>query len=370
MARMRCLLIAVSCCALRKVNGDGDAPAGPPSSSPVVRIAQRHQYLLYDVIFHEQVNKQRRALMFYLDLAMRLKRTLVLPRTRLLQRKRGGGSQFESTAEYVGWGELFNVTTLGKLHPVMELDQYVALHGKHVSLHLDNRHHQCSDSKGSADVQFNGHTLTAGYSLCTKGLQYSPDRLLSPQYAHEESIAFGEAVDQLGMGISLPLRPYVRFEQPTYDKAAAFVREHLGGAPYLAIHWRRTDFLAVRRSQPGVLQPPEALIRHARRLMQAHGLQRVYLATDCDDERELKLVNDALSPLRYMPGSTHQRSLSLLERVRAANVEIAIAAMADRFLGTRTSSFTLAITEEREAVFGKPPETGSEMGTDSSKDEL
>ena len=37
-------------------------------------------FLLYDVISHEQVNKQRRALMFYLDLARKLKRTLVLPR--------------------------------------------------------------------------------------------------------------------------------------------------------------------------------------------------------------------------------------------------------------------------------------------------
>ena len=44
------------------------------------------RFLLYDVVFHEQVNKQRRALMFYLDLAMRLKRTLVLPRTRLVRR--------------------------------------------------------------------------------------------------------------------------------------------------------------------------------------------------------------------------------------------------------------------------------------------
>ena len=39
-------------------------------------------YLLFDVVFHEQLNKQRRALMFYLDLAMRLERTLVLPRAR------------------------------------------------------------------------------------------------------------------------------------------------------------------------------------------------------------------------------------------------------------------------------------------------
>ena len=37
------------------------------------------RFLLFDVMPHEQVNKQRRALMFYLDLAGKLKRTLVLP---------------------------------------------------------------------------------------------------------------------------------------------------------------------------------------------------------------------------------------------------------------------------------------------------
>ena len=82
------------------------------------------QFLLFDVAFHEQLNKQRRALMFYLHLAMRLKRTLVLPRPRLLQRKEGArGSQFEAEAEYMRWGELFNVSALNKLHPAVELEK-------------------------------------------------------------------------------------------------------------------------------------------------------------------------------------------------------------------------------------------------------
>ena len=47
--------------------------------------------------------------------------------------------------------------------------------------------------------------------------------------------------------------------------------------------------------------------------------------------------------------------------------------MASRFMGTRTSSFSLAIMEERQAVFGYPAETGGEMGAPppaESKDEL
>jgi hypothetical protein len=44
-----------------------------------------------------------------------------------------------------------------------------------------------------------------------------------------------------------------------------------------------------------------------------------------------------------------------------ANVEITICAMAAYFLGTKSSSFTLAISEERTAIFQHAPETTAEM---------
>lgn len=375
----RLLLVVTLCCSLvaravafasteTKAAANADAGAAPPPS-PVVRVAQKHRYLLYDVIFHEQVNKQRRALMFYLDLAMKLKRTLVLPRTRLLRKARHGFN-FDSNADYVGWGELYNVSTLSRLHPVMELDQYVALHGEQVTLHVNNNNQLCkADSKGATQVDYNGRLFDAEYSICSKGLQYETNRLLSHQFTGEESIAFGNSVDQLGMDSALTLRPWVRFEQEIYDKAAAYVKKTFRGAPFLSIHWRRTDFLQVRRSQPGVLQSAEMLISHAKRLMKRHGLKHVYLATDCDNADELSIVERALKPARFMPGST-RAAISLLKRTQAANVEIAIAAMADYFLGTQTSSFTLAITEEREAIFGKSRDTADEMRGDPLKDEL
>ena len=47
-----------------------------PVEPPLRPLQQVGGYLLFDVIFHEQLNKQRRALMFFLDLALKLKRTL------------------------------------------------------------------------------------------------------------------------------------------------------------------------------------------------------------------------------------------------------------------------------------------------------
>ena len=105
--------------------------------------------------------------------------------------------------------------------------------------------------------------------------------------------------------------------------------------------------------------------------MRRHGAAHVYLATDCDDARELREVEAALSPARYAPprpppGQAAARKGSgqeLLERTTTANIEIAICAMAAGFRGTKSSSFSLAITEEREAVFGHPRETGGDMDT-------
>jgi hypothetical protein len=314
------------------------------------------QFLLYDVIFHEQVNKQRRALMFFLDLAMSLKRTLVLPRTRLLRRV-GRGSQFAPDAEYVAWGELFNVSALSKLHPVMELEQFVELHGS-ISLHIKIDHKGCPASDKPASVSFNGLDLPAQESMCAAGLQYDKRRLLAPETAHQESLAFSHSVDQLDMRRASALRAYVRFNDDIYTRASAYVERQFGGERFVAVHWRRTDFLRVRVSQPGVLQSADDVVRHVQQLQQLHGIKHVYLATDSDDAHEVVVVREALGAARYVPATP---PTGLRARTEHANLEIAICAMGAYFLGTKTSSFTLAIVEERAAVFRHEPSTAAEM---------
>jgi hypothetical protein len=100
----------------------------PETNANTEQAAER--YLLFDPIPHEQLNKQRRALMFYLDLAMRLKRTLVLPRPRLVRKDQYG--RFLPDSEYVRWSEMFNVSALNKLHPVVELETF--LESREISL--------------------------------------------------------------------------------------------------------------------------------------------------------------------------------------------------------------------------------------------
>lgn len=224
-------------------------------------------------------------------------------------------------------------------------------------------------------VELNGLSARATKYQCVTGLQYNNAGMFALRDL--TSIAFTNSVDQLSPQQAVRLRPFVRYEEGVYEKAAEFVSRSFGGEPFLAIHWRQTDFLQVRRTQPGVLQSASDVVRHAQAVMKRHGITRVYLATDSDSASDLDYVFTALSPTRF---AADPMVGGLRTRVDVANVEVAICAMADQFLGTKTSSFTLAIVEERQAIFRKPKESGAEMGalpalnsaasTPSKKDEL
>ena len=314
-------------------------------------------YLLFDVVFHEQLNKQRRALMFFLDLAIKTKRTLVLPRGRLLRRTDSYGG-FDPKAEFVRMSELLNMSALEKLHPVMDLEDFLENGEKWVAQHTSMGSRGCQKNDEPVAFEFNGLAARAKKLTCEPHLAHQLPAMLNLK--HVESIAFSQSVNQMHPSMAIQLRPWVRFEQGVYDEAAAFVAQTFGTEPFLAIHWRRTDFLMVRRSQPGVLQSAQDMVKHARTVMEQHGVKRVYLATDSNDESELAYVNAELQPARR--GTPAGAEQSLRARAVHANVEIAICGMADYFLGTQTSSFTLAITEERQAVFGHAAGTGAEMG--------
>ena len=213
-------------------------------------------------------------------------------------------------------------------------------------------------SSGATKVEFNGlRDVRVAEYQCASGLQYNIAALFAMR--DRTAIAFSHSVDQLSPQQALPLRRYVRFDNSVYERAETFVAQHFQGKPFVALHWRRTDFLQARATRPGVLQSPQDLVRQARLLMERHQAEHVYLATDCDNSDELKYVQTQLSPVRVASA----RDAALQTRADTANVEIVVCAMATAFSGTQTSSFSLAITEERSAIFGKPASSSTEMST-------
>jgi len=334
-----------------------DVSEAPPAS-PAVTVGRTGMFLVFDVSPLEQLNKQRRALMFYLDLSMRLQRTLVLPRARLLRRAPPGSVGVQTSgAKYVRWGEIFNLTHLRRLHPVVELESFLdsLAPGQQIDALVELGQHGCVPT-GAVRVELNGvRRVPVAETLCAPGLQHDLHTLGGmPQRV----LAFSGVTDQLPQARAITLRPNVHFVQATYQAASQFVESTFGAAPFLAIHWRRTDFLLVRRSQPGVLQSAQQVATHVRRIQDATGIRRVFLATDSDDQVELDELQQAVGTVRF----SSRADAPLLLQAARSNIEIAICGMASRFLGTKTSSYTLAIIEERAAVFGHDSSTSEEMG--------
>lgn len=335
--------------------GSADNVPPPPAASPAVALARSGRFLLFDVAPHEQLNKQRRALMFYIDLALKLECTLVLPRARLLHRAvRGGVGVKLEGAEYVRWGQLFDISALRRLLPVVELEDFLASR-QPIDYLADSSLGGCSAS-GEVIVNFNGFSgVKVLRKICDARLQHDLGKLRAMM---SRVIAFSGVVDQLQQTQALILRPNVRFVADAYAAASNYVEHAFGSEPFIAVHWRRTDFLLVRRTQPGVLQSVADVTMHVRRVQERLGISRVFLATDSDDAEEVQQLQRAIGFMGFAAG---RADVSLYELATRANIEIAICAMAAHFLGTRTSSYTLAILEERAAIFGHASSSSEEM---------
>jgi len=183
------------------------------------------------------------------------------------------------------------------------------------------------------------------------------------------------------------LRPHVRFDGRFYAAAEAYAQGVFGEGgetePYVAIHWRRTDFLERRANVSGALQSPHALVRHARRVMKRLGVRRAFLSTDSQEPSEIAQVLAKLRPAMLsrddyarlapplappLPSSRAplEQHAELRLAAAAAALDTALCARATYFLGSGTSHFTRAVLEERIGVFGHAPETAATLGDDHS----
>ena len=342
------------------------------------------RYLLFDAAELSSLHEQQGVLLFFLDLAMALGRTLVLPRCRL-RRLLADGSP-SAQPEFVPWSELFDLGTLSALHPAIPLESFVASHGR-VDLLAFAAPESCAPITGVVNRAFNGlPALPVMRSEC--GVHRSAAALRSLSHA---AIGFVGSTELLGAGRAAQLRPHVRFERAVYAEAASFVRHRFNERPYAAVHWG----YAAQGLAPQGLAPPHAgaeaaeaeavtveavagwppsapqsahdVARHSRRLMKRHGVRRSFLSTDCDARAELAQLHAKLQPVRYAragAGAGAGGVPGLRQLVASEHVEIVICAMADYFLGTHASRFTAAVLEERATTFGLDAATADEMDDD------
>lgn len=127
--------------------------------------------------------------------------------------------------------------------------------------------------------------------------------------------------------------------------------EALGG-PYIGVHLRRKDFLYARKEE---LPSLEGAVKEIKAKMKEYNVKKVFIGTDgVDGERE-KLKKMLGKDVVYFYNPTVDEE-KVLKKGGVAIIDQIICANARYFVGTKESTFSFRIQEERE-IMGFDPKT-------------
>ena len=253
----------------------------------------------------------------------------------MLPRWRLHGPTPSSPPAYAPFGSLFNVSTLNRRHPAVELDDFLR-RGRSVDVLTRVQPSSCR-AGGAASSPSTASAPSA--SARRSARRRSTATTARARALRHTAIAFAGGADALlAPAAARALRPYVRFEQSVYDAAAAFVDAQFGAAPFVAVDWRRPP--PPRPGPAGLVaaaakQSAHEVARHAKRLQKRRSVGRAFLATDISERAELAHLHAKLRPARLDAATPRAAgSDDAVAKARAAHVEVAVCAMASYFLGS------------------------------------
>ncbi|XP_060784994.1 GDP-fucose protein O-fucosyltransferase 2 isoform X1 [Neoarius graeffei] len=150
-----------------------------------------------------------------------------------------------------------------------------------------------------------------------------------------------------------------------YSEDWTHMRAKLGsakGGPYLGVHLRRKDFIWGHREDVPSLK---GAVKKIRSLMKKLKLEKVFIATDAEDEEVLKLKMLLPEMVRYEPS---RDEVELLKDGGVAIIDQWICTHARYFIGTSVSTFSFRIHEEREILGFDPKTTYNRFCGDAEKE--
>ena len=134
------------------------------------------------------------------------------------------------------------------------------------------------------------------------------------------------------IGDYFSFRKYIKYNKKYYDIISSHNMD-----PYLAVHWRQTDFVKLRPTQT---LSKEQLIECVKETLKETGLKQVYISTDSNDLDALKYINEHLPTFNYI----QQENIT---NVDYTILESLICARAEYFIGTELSFYSINIIGER-----------------------
>jgi len=359
--------VKLRCAALLALATLVGAVAGMPAAPAS---AAGRKFLLYDLNAGEGFNLRRDAMMRMAMLVRDLgpEWTLVLPPFhRMVHWKTDTGR------ERLPWSTFFDLSHLGEVVRVMEYEDYAKAHGDRVDrvVHLTTgaaagsafrlEPRDCAAlgtftqkfkaSSGGFTAPFFGGTATVETPRVDCEWILGPYPTLEPYLdGLSGSSVLVDGVTTMpwdaraGGPLYWKLRTRLPFAPSLTAEPERFIRATFGGAPYLAFHLRRGDFIRTPRPHPTL----DEVVAQVRQWSKATGISRVFLATDGSPE-DVAYLKERIAFERYTPPAGDAYSDGVL-----AIFDQIIASRAATFVGTSSSTFTNEIFEERE-ILGKDP---------------
>ncbi|KHJ49415.1 hypothetical protein D918_00541 [Trichuris suis] len=306
-------------------------------------LAKERRYLLYEVNPGEGFNLRRDVYMRIASVVRGLRKRghnfiLVLPPW-------GASIHWQSSElgfqEKIPWKLWFDIDSLKRFVPVIELDQF--LQGILMSLPLS------SVMIDRAEVMLHDNFGGKDYWDCRKSMRYSAElRAVADEYRAKELNS-----DDVSDGTSM---------DDDWTKMKVRPGQAKGG-PYMAVHLRRRDFVTHRRNNTPTIQ---SAIGQIAAKAKENSLDVVFIATDGNKE-EIRSLFDGLSslgliPKRFVP---NRETLHTFLDGGISIIDQWICAHARYFLGSSESTFSLRIYDDREILgFDSSTTFNSFCGTD------
>ncbi|KAK1902848.1 GDP-fucose protein O-fucosyltransferase 2 [Dissostichus eleginoides] len=352
--------------AFETVNADNVFSASHTATVPIAA-ARDLRYLLYDVNPPEGFNLRRDVYIRMASLVKTLRKegddwVLVLPPWgRLYHWQSSNIHQMR-----IPWGEFFSLTSLQVNVPVVEFEEFIAENGGPFIdqvLVLQNYAEGWTDGKWEEKVD---------ERPCIDKLMYSKDKqgYYSPPEEHHSdtrrSMVFAKHLRLIGDDFRAKyLNSSDDRDFTIYSEDWTRMKAKLGsakGGPYLGVHLRRKDFIWGHREDVPSLK---GAVKKIRSLMKKHKLEKVFVATDADEEESKELRRLLPDMVRFEPST---EDLELFKDGGVAIIDQWICAHARYFIGTSVSTFSFRIHEEREILGFDPKATYNRFCGDNEKE--
>lgn len=132
------------------------------------------------------------------------------------------------------------------------------------------------------------------------------------------------------------------------------------GGPYIAVHLRRKDFLYARKKE---LPSLKGAAKEIKKQMELHGVEKAFIATDGvqGEREEMKKLLGANKVFFYNPTPEIEKKF---KKGGIAIIDQIICANGRYFVGSKESTFTFRIQEEREIMGFDPAKTYNRLCPD------